>query len=69
MSATLYEISSDLSALEELLTEVGGELPDEVAEAAIDAWLEETGTATKDKVDRYCGLIRELESRQTGAKS
>ena len=27
MSATLYEISADLSALEELLTEVGGELP------------------------------------------
>ena len=43
MSATLYEISGDLAALEELLTEVGGELPDEVAEAAIDAWLEETG--------------------------
>ena len=64
MSATLYEISADLSALEELLTEVGGELPDGEAEAAIDAWLEETGTATKEKVDRYCGLIRELEARR-----
>ena len=70
MSAnTLYEISGNLAALESLLTEVGGELPDEVAEAAIDAWLEETGTATRDKVDSYCGLIREIESRATARKA
>ena len=69
MSATLYEISGDLAALEELLTEVGGELADGEAEAAIDAWLEETGSATKDKVDRYCGLIRELESRAAARKA
>jgi hypothetical protein len=69
MSATLYEISADLSALEELLTEVGGELADGEAEAAIDAWLEETGTATREKVDNYCGLIRELESRAAARKA
>lgn len=69
MSATLYEISGDLAALESLLTEVGGELPDDVAEAAIDSWLEETGTATKDKVDNYCGLIRELEARRDARKA
>jgi hypothetical protein len=68
-TATLYEISGDLAALEDLLTEVGGELPDEVAEAAIDAWLEETGTATREKVDNYCGLIRELESRAAARKA
>src|SRR4249920_49552 len=67
--STLYEISADLQALEELLTEVGGEIPDEQAEAAIDAWLEETGTATKDKVDNYCGLIRELEARRDARKA
>ena len=66
---TLYEVSSDLAALEELLTEVGGELPDDVAEAAIDSWLEETGTATRDKVDNYCGLIRELECRAAARKA
>jgi hypothetical protein len=69
MSATLYEISADLQALEMLLTEVGGELPDAVAEAAIDAWLEETGKATRDKVDDYCGLIRELEARRDARKA
>ena len=69
MNATLYEISGDLLALESLLTEVGGELPDEVAEAAIDSWLEETGTATRDKVDNYCGLIRELECRAAARKA
>ena len=64
MTPTLYAISDDLLALEALLIEVGGELPDEVAEAAIDAWLDETGRATRDKVDSYCGLIRELEARR-----
>lgn len=69
MSATLYEISADLAALEELLTEVGGELADVEAERAIDAWLEETGTATREKVDAYCGLIRELEARRDARKA
>ena len=46
MSATLYMKSpATWQRSRSLLTEVGGELPDEVAEAAIDAWLEETGTA------------------------
>ena len=69
MSATLYEISADLSALEQLLTELGGEFPDEFAEAAIDSWLEETTRATKEKVDSYCGLIRELEARRDARKA
>jgi hypothetical protein len=69
MSATLYEISGDLAALEDLLSEVGGELADGEAEAAIDAWLNETGTATREKVDNYCGLIKELESRAAARKA
>ena len=69
MSATLYEISDNLAALEDLLTEYGGELPDDVAERAIDEWLEEMAGATKDKVDNYCALIRELESRAAARKA
>jgi hypothetical protein len=69
MNRTLYEISADLQALEMLLTEVGGELPDEVAEAAIDSWLEETAGATREKVDNYCALIRELEARRDTRKA
>lgn len=42
---TLWEIGSDLEALEDLLMEVGGDVTDEEAERAIDAWLEETREA------------------------
>ena len=60
---TLFEISAEISALHDLLTEVGGELPDEEAEAAIDDWLAETNQALEQKVDAYCGLVREFEAR------
>jgi hypothetical protein len=62
-TGTLYNISADLSALEELLFEAGGELPEGEAEAAIDAWFEELGARRDAKVDSYCQLIRNLEAR------
>lgn len=60
---TLWEIGSDLEALEALLMEVGGDVTDEEAEKAIDAWLEETREAEAQKLDRYGALIRTLEAR------
>lgn len=60
---TLYKISADLSALEDLLYQAGGELPEGEAEAAIDAWFEELGARRDAKVDSYCQLIRNLEAR------
>lgn len=60
---TLFEISADIEALHDLLTECGGELPDVEAEAAIDGWLAETDAALEKKIDGYCGLIREFEAR------
>jgi hypothetical protein len=60
---TLYNISADLSALEDLLFEAGGEVPEGEAEAAIDSWFEELGHARDAKVDSYCQLIRNLEAR------
>lgn len=63
---TLYEIGLDLMALEELVTEIGGDVSDEDIEATIDAWLAETGEAQKTKVDRYVQLIREMLVRAEG---
>lgn len=63
--ATLYEISEELSALEAMLTEAGGEIPPE-AEAEIDAWLADVQGRRDEKVDNYCRLIRNLETRQAG---
>jgi hypothetical protein len=60
---TLFQISEDVAALHDLLTECGGELPDAEAEAAIDQWLTETDQALESKVDSYVWLIREFEGR------
>lgn len=68
-TGTLYDISDDLTALEELLIESGGELPDATAEAAIDSWLDELGARRDAKVDSYCALIRNLESRAAGRRA
>src|SRR5262245_34808267 len=61
---TLYQIGEDLRAIEELLLEVGGEVSDIDAERAIDQWLAEYGTARDEKVDAYCGLLKEMEARR-----
>jgi hypothetical protein len=60
---TLFQIADEISALHDLLTEAGGELPDEQAEAAIDEWLAETDAAVEKKVNAICWLLREFEGR------
>lgn len=62
-NATLYEIRDDLEALAALLADVGGDVTDADAEAAVDAWLRETDEAMREKLDRYAALIREFEER------
>lgn len=62
-AATLYQIRDDLAALDALLAEVGGDVSDEAAEAAVDAWLAETTEALASKLDAYAALIRERETR------
>lgn len=60
---TLFQISDDISALHDLLTEVGGELADAEAEAAIEGWMAETNAALETKVNNICWLVREFEGR------
>ena len=60
---TLFQIADEIRALHDLLTEAGGELPDEQAEAAIDEWLAETNVALEKKVNGYVWLIKEFEGR------
>lgn len=69
MSATLYEIREDLTALHDLLAEVGGDITESDAEAAIDAWLSETGEAVRVKLDGYAALLRELEARSEARRT
>lgn len=62
--ATLREIDQDMRALEALLSEVGGEVTDEAAEAAIDKWLKENAHNLEKKIDSYATVIREAELRE-----
>lgn len=67
--STLFEIRNDLDALADLLAEVGGDVSEADAEAAIDAWLLETEGARNAKLDSYAALIREIELRAAGRKA
>lgn len=67
-NATLYEIRDDLEALHALLYEVGGDITEDEAAAAIDAWLRETDEALRSKLDRYAALIRETEAKAASRK-
>lgn len=67
--STLYAIREDLEAIASMLAEVGGDVTDADAEAAIDAWLTETTEARDEKLDRYCALIREMEERAESRKA
>lgn len=60
---TLFEISADLRALEELLTDIDGEITDDAAGEAIEQWFDELGEARDTKIDNYCNLIAELTAR------
>lgn len=63
MKRTLFEISDDLLSLSNILDEVGGDITDEQAEAAIDGWLAELGAERDQKLDGYAYLITELQAR------
>lgn len=58
---SLYEIRNDFEALDALLYEVGGDVTDEQANAAITEWLQENRLALREKLDGYGAKIRERE--------
>lgn len=62
MTSTLFEIGADMRALEDLLTEAGGDVTEEQF-AAVDAWFAENAASLRGKLDGYGALIRELEGR------
>lgn len=64
---TLLQIGDEVQALVQLLDEAaeaneGGELSEEQS-AAFDKWFQEIGAKREDKIDAYCGLIREMDLR------
>ena len=63
MKRTLFQISDDFRALEQVLEECGGDVSDPTAEAALNAWEAELATDLEAKVDGYCSVIAEIEAR------
>lgn len=61
MTATLTTIEQDLDALDALLAELGGDISEADAEAAIDAWFAEMGEARDAKLNGYARRIQALE--------
>ncbi len=57
--ATLIEISQDLLAFKSLLDECDTDITPQIEEA-MDAWFAELDVSSKDKLDNYAALIRNL---------
>lgn len=68
MSRTLFEITNDLQALDDLLTEVGGEVTEADAEEAIDRWLSELANERENKLNAYAYLIKSLDAQSSALK-
>lgn len=60
MSRTLYEITKDMQALDDLLTQAGGDVTDEGVLDAIEKWMNELDVGLVSKVDGYAGYISDL---------
>ena len=63
MKKTLFDISNDALALDEILTEIEGDITDEGVAEIIDKWILENQEDWQNKADSYCALIRENEAR------
>lgn len=60
---TLFEISVELAAIEELLTENDGEIGDDAAGETLEAWFDQLTDARDAKIDDYCRLITMIRER------
>ena len=60
---TLYELSEDIRALDDLLAEAGGDITDPAVDAAVTKWFEELRAALETKADGCCAWIKEMECR------
>jgi hypothetical protein len=66
---TLFAISEDLRALENLIESVDGDISDPQVEAAISGWLAELEKDQAVKTDAYVNLIRKWDNELAAAKA
>jgi hypothetical protein len=65
---SLFAISDDLLALDNILDDLGGDVSDEQVESIIAEWFENLGEERDRKLDNYAAFIRELEARAEARK-
>jgi hypothetical protein len=65
MARTIFDITDDMLTLGELLDQAGGDVSDPEVEDAISGWCEELESDLQSKVENYCWLMKEKESRAT----
>jgi hypothetical protein len=66
---SLFEIGTDLEALDSLIDDVNGDISDISVEAALVDWFEQLSKDEGTKLDNYCGLIHQLEGEADVAKA
>jgi hypothetical protein len=66
---TLFELTSDLRALDELLEERDGDITDPEVERAVTNWFAELSSNEGAKLDCYVGYIRTLEMEASAARA
>lgn len=67
--ASIFEIAQDMRALDDLMTESGGDISDPMAAEAIDAFFAELEGDLEAKVENYLRLVKELEARADARRS
>jgi outer membrane murein-binding lipoprotein Lpp len=69
MTRTLFDITNDLQALDDLLSEMDGDVSEGDAEVAIDKWLTQLGEERDNKLNAYAYLIKSLDAQTDALKS
>lgn len=60
--SSLYELTTEMQALSQLLEEVGGDVSDGTQGEVLVKWMDEYGLAMKGKVDNYGALVKNIEA-------
>lgn len=58
-----------MAALDQIITEAGGDISDPAVEEAFNQFFDENQANLKDKVENYCWLIKEIDSRSLARKA
>lgn len=60
---TLFQIGEELTALAELMEELGGEITDDQVGLELEAYFDSLNEDKEAKLERYCWLVKEFEAR------